>query len=95
MMNTRSLTALRALLLILLLAVQAIGHAHQVDHFVNGDSGPCAICSVGGSLEHATVDTAAARVAAHAFTEPDAPPAFAPNTAETNTPLARAPPVSR
>lgn len=55
-MNTRPHTAARVLLLTLLLAMQGVGLAHQLDHLAMGDSSPCAMCTAGSSLQHAVVD---------------------------------------
>jgi hypothetical protein len=46
--SKRKTTSLKILLLALLLAVQALGHAHAIDHAFSGDSTFCSICSLTG-----------------------------------------------
>ena len=53
MVHRRSQLVVRSLLLVLLLAVQALCHAHAIDHHFDGDSAACVICSTGGTLEDA------------------------------------------
>lgn len=60
--TNRNFTPLKALLLVLLLAVQALGHAHAVDHVLDGDNGFCSICSVTGHGGDAIVDSDGADV---------------------------------
>ena len=50
---------LKIALLALLLAVQVLGHAHAIDHGLDGDSTPCSICSVTGHGGGAIVDSGA------------------------------------
>lgn len=49
--------SLKILLLALLLAVQALGHAHAVEHVLDGDNNLCGICSVTGQGGNAIVDS--------------------------------------
>jgi len=94
-MNTRSQTIIKAALLLLLCTMQGLCHAHQVDHFIAGDSTPCSVCSASGQLESAAIDTAAAPIPEPAvFTVP----AFIAGSPRVFTPAsghARAPPLSR
>lgn len=46
--SDRKSTSLKVLLLALLLAVQALGHAHAIEHNLDGDNSLCSICSVTG-----------------------------------------------
>ena len=61
-MNTGSKTALRTLLLILLLGVQGLCHAHQVGHVLDGDGGFCSICSVTGHDDFVVVENSPAAI---------------------------------
>ena len=49
----------RLALLVLLLAVQSVCLAHQVDHIVGAGDETCAICTVGAQVGHAAVDSQA------------------------------------
>ena len=53
MVKPRSQLVVRSLLLVLLFAVQALCHAHAIEHHFDGDSAACVICSTGGTLEDA------------------------------------------
>ena len=92
--TARKFTALKILLLTLLVAVQGLGHAHAVDHLVTDDSTFCSICSVTGPGDCAIVDSidVTARIQqSHAI------PAFADRTARFDCKRladARAPPRS-
>lgn len=93
-MNTGSKTALRTLLLILLLAVQGLCHAHQVEHVLDGDGGFCGICSVTGHDETVIVETSQS-----AITDalPQAVPAHTGRAftgVQNHLPDTRAPPLS-
>jgi hypothetical protein len=48
---------LKTLLLALVLAVQVLGHAHAVDHSLNGHNSLCSICSIAGHGSAAIVDS--------------------------------------
>jgi hypothetical protein len=58
MINRRSQLVLRSLLLVLLFAVQALCHAHAIDHHFDGDTTACVVCSAGGTLNDAVVGEA-------------------------------------
>lgn len=93
-MSTRSQTLFQAALLVLLFTMQGLCHAHQVDHFMAGDSAPCSVCSASGQLEYAAIHTTPALpveapvFAKSAFHE-TLPPSAAPSFRH-----ARAPPLS-
>ena len=53
MVARRSKLIVRALLLVLLFAVQALCHAHAIDHHFDGDSAACVVCSTSGNLDDA------------------------------------------
>lgn len=59
----RKATTLKILLLTLLLAVQALGQAHAIDHAVKGDSSFCSICSVTGHNDGAAAETCGEAIA--------------------------------
>jgi hypothetical protein len=92
--NRRSKLAIRTLLLVLLFAMQALCHAHAIDHHFDGDASACAVCSLSGSLHDA--------VAADAGTASTPDTVFILirqcNTSQpsgtTARPCARAPPLS-
>ena len=93
-MHTVPKTALRTLLLILLLAVQGLCHAHQVEHVLDGDGGFCSICSVSGGDETAVVETGETTIAGPL---PQIAPINAGRVQESGAeylPDARAPPLS-
>jgi hypothetical protein len=48
---------LKTLLLAVVLAVQVLGHAHAVDHSLNGDNSLCSVCSITGHGAAAIVDS--------------------------------------
>ncbi len=54
--SDRKSTSLKVLLLALLLAVQALGHAHAIDHNLDGDNSLCSICSVTGHSDAVSGD---------------------------------------
>ena len=84
----------RALLLVLLFAMQGLCHAHAIDHHFDDDTSACVVCSLSGSLNDA--------IAADATTVTFAQPAIAPGRHRDNPqppdvtkrPLARSPPLS-
>ncbi|MEE4217433.1 MAG: hypothetical protein V2I48_07490 [Xanthomonadales bacterium] len=93
-MNTRSKAILKAVLLVLLFTVQALSHAHSVDHVLDGNSGFCSICSVTGHGGDAIVDSDGAEVE---IPLQRTVPACRNHTipfAEDRRPSARAPPLS-
>lgn len=92
--SNRKFTSLKVLLLALLLAVQALGHAHAVDHVLDGDNGFCSICSVTGHGSNATVDTGDAQVEIPLRKAVPACRNHAVPLAEDRQPSARAPPLS-
>ena len=90
---TRKFTSLRVLLLALLLAVQALGHAHAVDHVLDGDNGFCSICSVTGLGEDAVVDSGEVNVEVPSRHSVAACRNHAIPLSEDRLPSARAPPL--
>ena len=84
---------LKILLLALLLAVQALGHAHAVEHEFEGDNGNCSICSVAGHGA-AIVDTGEADNDVPLQRATPACRTHAVPLAENLRPSARAPPLS-
>jgi hypothetical protein len=58
MVKRRSQLLVRSLLLVLLFAVQALCHAHAIDHHFHGDTTACVVCSTGGALEDAVAGDA-------------------------------------
>ena len=88
----RKITAFRILLLTLLLAVQALGHAHAIEHELDGDNALCSVCSVTGHGKGAIVDSCDT---AEALSLPQPAPAFIERTFsvfQALRPAARAPP---
>jgi hypothetical protein len=53
MVKRRSQLIVRCLLLALLFAVQALCHAHAIDHHFEGDTTACVVCSTSGTLDDA------------------------------------------
>ncbi len=90
--NTK-LTSLKVLLLALLLAVQALGHAHAVDHVLEGDNGFCSICSVTGHGGDAIVDSDGVNVEVPLRHSVAACRNHAVPLSEDRLPSARAPPL--
>lgn len=93
-MNTRSKTVLQAILFVLLFTMQGLCHAHQLDHIVSGNTTPCSVCSAGGQLQSAIVDTTPVstpepQVFSETLFQPPAPAASFPFSQG-----ARAPPLS-
>lgn len=86
--------SLKVLLLALLLAVQTLGHAHAVDHVLDGDNGFCSICSVTGHGDNAIVDSGDAAVEIPLQGAVPACRNHALPRAENRRPGARAPPLS-
>lgn len=92
MFARRSRFVVRALLLVLLLAVQALCHAHAIDHHFDGDSAACVVCSTSGNLEDAVAGDAGPSFAPDPAQAP-VPPGSIPEPAGfTARPCARAPP---
>ena len=90
--NEHRSISLRVLLLALLLAVQALGHAHATEHELDGDNTLCSVCSVTGHGKGAIVDSCDA---ADASSLPQPAPAFIEHTFpvfQAHRPAARAPP---
>ena len=83
----------KIVLLAMLLAVQVLGHAHAVDHGLEGDNTLCSICSVTGH-GGAIVDSGETQaVATLRQTAPVCPDQASPCSAGHRQ-LARAPPLS-
>jgi hypothetical protein len=61
--NRNKSISLRILLLTLFLAVQALGHAHTVDHVLDNDQNLCSICSVSGHSDAAVINSCESDVA--------------------------------
>lgn len=91
--SNRKFTSLKVLLLALLLAVQALGHAHAVDHVLDGDNGFCSICSVTGHGD-AVVDSGDAEVSISLQQTVPVCRTHALPLAKHRRPAARAPPLS-
>ena len=91
--SRRKFTSLKVLLLALLLAVQALGHAHAVDHVLDSDSGFCSICSVTGHGDEAVVDSDGANVEVQLQHTVAACHNHAVPLSEDRLPSARAPPL--
>lgn len=90
----RKSTSLKVLLLALLLAAQALGHAHSVGHVLDGDNGYCSICSVTGHGGNAIVDTSDTQVEIPSQRAVPVCRNHAVPLAEDRQPSARAPPLS-
>lgn len=56
----RSKIAARVLLLVLLFAVQALCHAHAIEHQFEPGQDTCVICSFGGTLDNIAMSDAVA-----------------------------------
>ena len=93
-MSTGSKTALRSLLLILLLTVQGLCHAHQVEHVLDGDGGFCSICSVTGHGDAIIVETSQAAITDALPQDVPACTGRAFTGDEKHLPDTRAPPLS-
>ena len=92
MVKRRSQLVVRSLLLVLLLAVQALCHAHAIEHHFDGDTTACVVCSTSGTLEDAVAGDAgqlSGPVSALVSSHPGDVPKPAGFTAR---PCARAPP---
>ena len=84
----------KIVLLAMLLAVQVLGHAHAVDHALEGDNTLCSICSVTGHGGSAIVDSGETQaVATLSQTAPACPDQAIPGSAGHRH-HARAPPLS-
>ena len=93
MVAYRSKLVVRALLLVLLFAVQALCHAHAIDHHFDGDNNAaCVVCSTSGNLDDAVAGDAGPSSAPDPAHVP-VPPGSIPKPAGfTARPCARAPP---
>jgi hypothetical protein len=58
MVERRFQLVVRSLLLVLLFALQALCHAHAIDHHFDGDTTDCVVCSTGGTLNDAVASEA-------------------------------------
>ena len=58
MVERRFQLVVRSLLLVLLFALQALCHAHAIDHHFDGDTTDCVVCSTGGTLIDAVASEA-------------------------------------
>ena len=87
-------TALKILLLTLVLAVQAFGHAHAVEHWDGDENTFCSICSVTGHNDAIESDTC--ETTETAPLRPIIPGCHNPDVLQAcnHLPEARAPPLS-
>ena len=91
---TKATTALRLLLLSLLLSVQSLAMAHEVAHHHVVDGELCTVCAINGGLDSAVDCSHQPVLTTQLIQAPSFSPAQAPQTRTWPAHHSRAPPAS-